>query len=296
MRPSTRTVASGGIELAVQEGGNPEQPTIVLLHGFPDTHAMWGYVVTLLEPDFHVVTYDVRGAGASLAPPSRGGYAMACLLDDLVAVLDAVCPDGVAHLVGHDWGAAQLWAAVLTERTDDRLHGRIGSFTSISCPPAEQFASFARRSVRGRHWKTLARQLGRSWYIGAFQVPVLPELVFRRFGGSLRRSLARTQRLGSDAHWGPTFATDGANGVNLYRANLIKAPAPGGAPAPTHVPVQLIVPKHDAFLTPALYDGLEDRVLTLQRVDVDAGHWVPRTHPELVATVVAGLVRSVERP
>ncbi|MDX6204789.1 MAG: hypothetical protein QOF39_846, partial [Frankiales bacterium] len=55
---SRTTVRSGGVDLAVFEGGNRQGPTVVLVHGWPDTHHLWGGVVDLLADDFHVVAYD----------------------------------------------------------------------------------------------------------------------------------------------------------------------------------------------------------------------------------------------
>ena len=61
------TVSRDGVDLAVHEGGNPDGPTVVLVHGWPDTHHLWLGVAELLAPDFRVVAYDTRG------PPPRTG-------------------------------------------------------------------------------------------------------------------------------------------------------------------------------------------------------------------------------
>lgn len=282
------TVRSSGVDLAVRSAGDPSDPTVVLVHGFPDTQAMWEPVVERLSEDFHVVTYDVRGAGESTAPPSRAGYRMERLVDDLVAVIEHVRPDGGAvHLVGHDWGSVQSWGSVLREDRDPRLSGRLASYTTISGPALPHFGRFFRESVRRRRWRPVLRQLRHSWYIGAFQVPAVPELVFRRFGGRLQSFLSESQRLGRAAHWAPTFAEDGAHGVNLYRAN---SRGVASSSVRTRVPVQLIVPIFDAFLSPDLYDELPRFVDHLTRVDVRAGHWVPRTHPDVVAEHIKDFV------
>lgn len=286
------TVRSSGVDLAVRSVGDPPAPTIVLVHGFPDTQAMWDLVVEHLRDDFHVVTYDVRGAGESTAPSSRAGYRMDRLVDDLVAVIEHVRPDGGAvHLVGHDWGSVQSWGSVLREESDPRLRGRLASYTTISGPALPHFGRFLRDAARHRRWRPLVKQLGHSWYIGAFQLPAVPELVFRRFGGRLRKYLSESQRLGRAAHWAPTFAEDGAHGVNLYRANSGGVASTG---VRTRVPVQLIVPRFDAFLSPDLYDELPSFVDHLTRVDLPAGHWVPRTHPDVIADHIKAFVLAHE--
>ena len=59
----SRTVTSDGVKLAVYEQGDPAKPTVLLVHGYPDTHLMWNDVAARLAEDFHVVSYDTRGAG-----------------------------------------------------------------------------------------------------------------------------------------------------------------------------------------------------------------------------------------
>ena len=85
-----RVTSTDGTTLAVYESGKPAAPTVVAVHGYPDNHAVWDGVVALLSDEFHVVTYDVRGAGASDKPTTRSAYRMAQLVDDLAAVLAAV--------------------------------------------------------------------------------------------------------------------------------------------------------------------------------------------------------------
>ena len=76
-------VRSGRVELAVRERGESDRPTVLLLHGFPDTGRVWDEVAEHLAERFHVVTYDVRGAGASTALEGPENYRMEFLLEDL---------------------------------------------------------------------------------------------------------------------------------------------------------------------------------------------------------------------
>lgn len=63
-----RRVRTGGVELCVAELGDPGQPTVVLVHGYPDSKEVWTQVAARLADRFHVVLYDVRGHGRSTAP------------------------------------------------------------------------------------------------------------------------------------------------------------------------------------------------------------------------------------
>lgn len=124
-----RTVRTGGVELCVAELGDAGRPTVVLVHGYPDSKEVWSDVAVRLAEHWHVVLYDVRGHGRSTAPkPLRGGFTLEKLTDDFLAVIDTVSPDRPVHVVGHDWGSVQSWEFVTVGRTE----GRIVSFTSMS--------------------------------------------------------------------------------------------------------------------------------------------------------------------
>jgi len=163
-------VVSGTVTLAVYRWGDTGRPTVVLVHGYPDTAAMWRPVAELLADRYHVIAYDVRGAGSSSAPAGIEAYRLDRLVEDLAAVIDHVSPDGPIHLVGHDWGSIQGWEAVTTER----LGPRIGSYTSIYAPGLDHAAEWARDRLRRptpRHVKELLGQQLRSWYVVAFHLP-----------------------------------------------------------------------------------------------------------------------------
>ena len=281
------TVAGDGIDLAVWERGDPTAPTIVLVHGYPDTHVLWDAVAADLAEDHHVVVYDVRGAGESGTPDGQEGYDLEHLVADLGAVIDAVDPARAVHVVGHDWGSIQSWEAVLSGRLD----GRITSFTSISGPPLEHVARWAqeRRTLRPDALVQLLRQGMRSWYVAMFQVPGIPEAAWKTFQpAAVRRYLRRVEGVPQGAMPGPTLSRDGANGVRLYRQNIGKPPS---AARTSDLPVQLVVPRDDPFVTRNLLDGLERSAPQLTRVEVEGRHWVPLTDP----LRIAGLVRSHAR-
>jgi pimeloyl-ACP methyl ester carboxylesterase len=286
---SATRIATSDVELSLQVSGPDDAPIVVLVHGFPDNRTVWNRVVEDLQRDHRVATYDVRGAGESTAPSSRTGYKVRRLVDDLVAVLDQVAPDGSpVHLVGHDWGSIQLWGAVMRESNDARLRGRLASFTSISGPGLDLFGNFLRSGLRQRRFGAVGRQLLHSWYIGLFQLPIVPELMFSRLGGRIRARLEKRQQLAG--HWDDdTFRADARNGVNLYRANRLDFRR-----STTRVPVQLIVPTKDAFLTPAVYDDIESFAPDLRRLDVVANHWIVQTRPQMVADAVRAFVADVE--
>jgi pimeloyl-ACP methyl ester carboxylesterase len=278
-------VDSDGLQLALFETSRVG-PTIVFVHGFPDTHALWEPVITHLQSRFHCVAYDVRGAGESDAPSSRGHYELPHLVTDLVAVLDAVAPDRAVHIVGHDWGSVQAWEAVVREKSDPRLAGRISSYTTISGPCLDHMRAFAQAARRGdwRRRREGLQQLVHSWYVFAFQVPWFPELALRK---CYRRLLSNGGR--SLRHFGSTLPDDAAHGLNLYRANLGRGSRVPGGPT-TELPVLLVVPLRDNYVLPQLVRDLHRFAANLTRTEIDAGHWVPQSHPAQLAIMVADFV------
>ena len=60
--------AAGEVELFARTGGHPDGPPLLLLHGFPQTHAMWHRVARDLAADFSLVIPDLRGYGDSMKP------------------------------------------------------------------------------------------------------------------------------------------------------------------------------------------------------------------------------------
>jgi len=59
---------AGGTTLFARIGGNPDGPPLLLLHGYPQTHAMWRRVALKLAPTFCIVLADLRGYGDSAKP------------------------------------------------------------------------------------------------------------------------------------------------------------------------------------------------------------------------------------
>ncbi|GAA4421068.1 SDR family oxidoreductase [Actinokineospora soli] len=287
-----RTVRSGDVELAVFEQGDPAAPTVLLVHGYPDTHRMWDGVAARLAEDYHVVRYDVRGAGASSAPRGRAAYRTERLAEDLFAVLDAVT-DRPAHVVAHDWGSIQAWEAV----TDPAAPSRIASYTSISGPCLDHVAHWMRRRLTRptpANLRAVAEQLAHSWYIALFHVPVLPGLVWRALiGPRWAELLERVEGVPAvPGHPVATIGADAARGVQLYRANfLTRLRRP--RPRPTAVPVQVLIPTRDHFVTAALADDLERWVPKLWRRKLVAGHWAPVSHPDAIARMVEEFVEHV---
>lgn len=290
-----RRVRTGGIELCVAELGDPAGPTVVLVHGYPDSKEVWSEVATRLAERFHVVLYDVRGHGRSTAPqPLRGGFTLEKLTDDFLAVVDAVSPDRPVHLVGHDWGSVQSWEFVTVARTQ----GRIASFTSMSGPSLDHFGHWIKRRVRRPTPRRVGQLLGqgaKSWYVYLLHTPALPELAWRGpLGKQWPKILRRVEKLPAGDYPTSSLPTDAAHGAWLYRDNVRARLSHPRADAYAHAPVQLVTPLGDAFLSERLYDDLEQWAPRLVRRTLPDKHWIPRTRPDQLAVWITDFVHANE--
>ena len=103
-----------GVQLATYEMGNPEHPTVFVVHGFASSAiANWhatGWTRDLTRAGFHVIGIDQRGHGASDKPHSADAYTMELLVADVEAVLDAYLLSEVRY-VGYSLGARVGWQA-----------------------------------------------------------------------------------------------------------------------------------------------------------------------------------------
>ncbi|RSO26753.1 short chain dehydrogenase [Streptomyces sp. WAC 06725] len=290
-----RWVRTGGVELCVAELGDAAHPTVVLVHGYPDSKEVWSEVARGLADRFHVVLYDVRGCGRSSAPkPLRGGFTLEKLTDDFLAVADAVSPDRPVHVVGHDWGSVQAWEFATVRRTE----GRIASFTSMSGPSLDHFGHWIKKRASRptpRRVAQLLNQGAKSWYVYMLHTPVLPELAWKGpLGKRWPKILQRVEKVPQGAYPTPSLPTDAAHGAWLYRDNVRARLRRPRADAYAHCPVQLITPTGDAFLSQRLYDDLDHWTPQLVRRTLPAKHWVPRTRPDQLAAWISEFVTSKE--
>lgn len=288
----TQTVQSGDLSLAVYTWGERAagKPNVVLVHGYPDAASVWDKTAPLLAEKYFVVAYDVRGAGRSDVPDHTKAYSLEHLVEDLAAVIEATCGDESVHLICHDWGSIQSWEAVTTER----IGGRIASYTSISGPSIDHASYWIMNRLRSgspKEMAQVARQLSHSWYIGAFQLPVLGESLWKLGLDKLWPTVLKRAE-GIDAEGTDTQTKDGANGINMYRANFVQRLLKPQERR-TDTPVQLIVPKRDRFMVQEIWDDLPQWVPNLWRREIDAGHWVQISHPEPIAQMASEFIDAI---
>jgi haloacetate dehalogenase len=99
-----RKIRTSGASINLVMGG--EGPPVLLLHGYPQTHAMWHKVAPQLARDFTVICADLRGYGDSSKPrgvPGHANYSKRAMALDMAEAMEKL---GFArfHVVGHDRG------------------------------------------------------------------------------------------------------------------------------------------------------------------------------------------------
>jgi haloacetate dehalogenase len=95
-----------GIEVHARTGGAANAPPVLLLHGFPQTHALWHRVALQLSAHHRLVMADLRGYGESSKPrgeSDHANYSKRTMAADMAELMSALGHERFA-LVGHDRG------------------------------------------------------------------------------------------------------------------------------------------------------------------------------------------------
>ncbi|CAM3279554.1 short chain dehydrogenase [Mycobacterium intermedium] len=285
--------SADGVRIAVYEEGNLDGPTVVLVHGWPDSHVLWDRVVPLLAERFRIIRYDNRGVGLSSAPKPVSAYTMARYADDFAAVIGELSPGRPVHVLAHDWGSVGVWEYLGRPGAADR----VASFTSVSGPAQDQLVNWMfaglRRPWRPRLFARAVSQALRLSYMALFSIPVLTPLILRLVfsRAAVRRVLVDNIPADQVCH-SENMASDAADSIKVYPANYWRSYSGKfrrQGVRVVDVPVQLVVNTNDKFVRPWGYDATARWVPRLWRRDIRAGHWSPMSHPQVLAAAVHDL-------
>ena len=278
-----------GVTLNVASAGDPTNPAVILLHGFPESHRTWREIVPRLQDEFYLVMPDQRGFAGSDLPQDVDDYKADALIDDIFALADTLGIESFT-LVGHDWGGAISWAAAL--RGDPRL-------TRLAIVNAPHPVIFQKSLIES------PEQRAASQYISAFRSKMFEkavegmgfEALFEKsFGRHVDLSLiAEEERRQYIADWSQPGARTAM--LNWYRASKFVVPPPAvrlslpqwllDAFPEVKVPTLVIWGMKDVALLPLQLDGLERMVQDLSIVRLpEAGHFAPWEAPADVASAL----------
>lgn len=283
--------AADGVELHYAAAGNPENPLIICLHGFPEYWAAWREVMTALADRYHLVAPDQRGFNLSSKPQGVDAYRARHMVADLAGLADRLSPEKPFVLAGHDWGASIAYAFAFAH--PGRLsHLIIANGVHPACFQRAIFEEDAQR------WA--------SRYINRLRAPdadtLMSEDGFRRTRkmiSGFSRTDWMTEEIRADylRAWSEPGAMTAM--LNWYRASPIAVPLPGEQPGDSFVlslpdeamavriPHLVVWGEADEALRPVCLEGLDRYApdLTIRKF-AGAGHWILHEKPAEVAGAI----------
>lgn len=171
------TVRANGIRMNVWTGG--EGPTLVLLHGYPQTGQMWHKVSPTLMKRFNLIIPDLRGYGDS--EKARSGFDKKTMAKD-IACLASELGHETFFLMGHDRGARVAHRLALD------FPERVEKLIILDIVPTHTIFSRTGRELAAAYWH---------WFY--FQAPDLPEIMIRNSAEPFLQTMFRSLSWRPDA-------------------------------------------------------------------------------------------------
>jgi pimeloyl-ACP methyl ester carboxylesterase len=259
----TRFVKTNGIQLQVKIAGPQNGKPVFLLHGFPDFWFCWeAQIEALVASGFRVITPDQRGYNHSDKPLGKEAYHQNILAADIVGLVDALGYDKV-NLAGHDFGGVVAWSVATL------YPERVEKLAIISAP--HFIASMKYNKIH----KT---QIFKSWYIGFFQLPIVPERFLKAFNyRALLQNMPNDLSLEKKERYRSGWSQPNAmrTMLNWYRGLLAGMRDRDIEYGLIDVPTHIMWGTKDKYLEVGLAD-LSLKQCTKGRLTVfeDTGHWV----------------------
>jgi pimeloyl-ACP methyl ester carboxylesterase len=258
------------MHVVIEGEGQP----VLLLHGFPDTHAVWRLQIdALVAAGYKVIAPDLRGYGKTEAPGSEEAYIMDALRADVVSLLDSFGLERVL-LVGHDWGSVVGWNVCM------HAPERVERFVALSVGHPAAYTEGG------------PLQLLKGYYVLVFQLRGIAESMIKAFDWHSLRSMASNPA--QFAEWREQLDRPGrlTAALNYYRANLKMFNA---STWPTvKVPVLGVWSSGDVALTEAQMRGSEKYVgesFQYERID-KVGHWLQLEAAEKVNALLLNFFQT----
>jgi pimeloyl-ACP methyl ester carboxylesterase len=260
-------ITTNHVKLHVVSDGPAGGPLVILLHGFPEHWRSWQHQIPVLaEAGYYAVAPDQRGYNLSDKPPHVRDYGLDLLTLDIAGLVEALGRKE-AVIVAHDWG------------------GVVGYRFAMDYPQLTRklvVMNAPHPLAMARELKTFS-QARKSWYIGYFQIPWLPETVFslapRYWARVFFRNVAVNKQAFSDEDLLSMAQANGQPGamrsmINWYRAALRYPPKT--PPKNITAPTLIIWAEDDVALGKPLTFGMQQWFSPDFRIEYipRCGHWV----------------------
>ncbi|MEO6052356.1 MAG: alpha/beta hydrolase [Pyrinomonadaceae bacterium] len=269
----------GEVKLHYAKAGDSDK-LVILLHGFPEFWFSWRHQLAPLSDEYTVVAPDLRGYNLSGRPSNTSDYAIDHLVGDIARLIKSFGKEKAA-VIGHDWGASVAWALAMKK---PEILWKLGA---LQVPPIPI-------------WKRnqTAKQFVASWYMFFFQVPALPEFLFKQNDfAALEKSLRETTAEpdvfsdGEIAEYKKAWSQPGATTamLNYYRANIIKRLfGSNEMPPKIDVPTLFIYGEKDKAVLPETVTGVSDMISGpyIEHRITNSGHWVQQEARDEVTGVL----------
>ncbi|MGY2492521.1 alpha/beta fold hydrolase [Cupriavidus sp. CP313] len=265
-----------GFRLHYAACGDPDQPLLLFVHGFPESWLAWREQLQAFGEHYYAVALDTRGINESEGPTELRGYRAGNMVADLAALLDHLGRDRCV-LVGHDWGGSIACAFAIAHPR--RLHGLVMInavhpavfLRELLHNPAQQAASGymdaltaeeGEQAVCADDFAYLSAMLAQGGHLPAWFEATRHE--YRRAWsqpGSVRAGLS--YYAASPLH--PGALRKGGPGAAGFDDEAVML----------RMPTLVIWGERDRFLLPGCLEGLSRYVrdLRVERI-ADASHWV----------------------
>ncbi|ENX41939.1 alpha/beta fold hydrolase [Acinetobacter sp. NIPH 2100] len=249
----------------VIDSGPIDGKPVILLHGFPETAQSWQATSKILnQHSFRTFAIEQRGYSLTASPKGRFQYSIDELVADVKAFIDLL--EQPVYVIGHDWGS--IVACELSLQYPELVK----HLTLVSVPHTGAFLKSMLSST----------QIFSSYYIGFFQLPFIPELLFKR-AKSLSHVLLKNSGMSAEQirDFNQHFIQENRIGtaINWYRSMPL-API-GSSFKKVKVPTLFIWGNKDIAIGKKSVE-LNKQFFTgqYQEVHMNATHWIPAQNAE----------------
>jgi pimeloyl-ACP methyl ester carboxylesterase len=268
-----------GLATSWIEAGVPGNPVAFFCHGFPDDPLTWQGQIDKFSNSFHVIAPYVRGCDLSAPSDSLSRYGSDAILLDHLEVLTCanISPETKMVVIGHDLGCVH--ALNLSRAQSERVIATV-------IINGGDIGLFSRRFNR-------PRQIAKSWYMGLFQLPLVPELLIKYApetcsvlaGGTRSPSLSSVER--------GKFERRAMAPLNQYRAFIREIPESlKKRESRIKTPILVLFGRDDPYLEAPNSPEWNAVGLDVTIRILAGGHWIHQANPAVINTLMLDFIGS----
>ena len=275
---------SGDISLHYASCGDPKNPLLLCLHGFPEFWYSWKDLMPGLSEKYYVVAPDMRGYNLSSKPASIDSYKPKLLVEDLTQLITHLGYDK-AVVIAHDWGGAIAWN-LATAYPD-----KVAKLIILNAPHAYIYAkALTDNPVQQKNSQYM------NWLRQSGSDEALIKNNFELLGGFFKSSKSDWFKGETKQSYEKAWSVPGAvkSSVNWYRASPLYPPSkedPGVKKLKldpkdfvVNVPTLVLWGMADDALPSFLLEGLEVFIPNGKIIQIPgASHWLIHEQPELIS-------------